>query len=387
MKEIIMTTSPQRSEDANETQSLDSIIPPIRLLNVDDDPKARDRLRSIVEPWVDIELVGEAVDGKEAVEQYQRLNPEVVAIKLNMPGMNGIDATKQIRALDSKANIFMVTGMLGVKAMRDLRLAGARDFLTGPVKPSELLHTVKALATRWEKIDEEVASDTWKKLLALQHKAGLPPKALTSGKSNAYETIRRFDANLIFEILPLVHLKSDFVLDYVYGFDSHGGEPLLYSRLASDSPLSSVDDYLKAFPELEKIALGSEPNPESSKPYLQHLEFEKSTEGFFQFSLFCMRAKMFYLQWNSFYSSRTLFFSQGAIDDLLLRENSKIAGLDEVPRLRQELRPVVSYLRNKGEVSFRSFELRTGYSKFTMSFEWPNHFLGMQAVNKPYTWG
>ena len=68
----------------------------IELLIVDDHPLVRDGLRALLDGTENIRVVGEASDGKEAIESAKKLQPDVVLLDISMPGMNGIDATKEL---------------------------------------------------------------------------------------------------------------------------------------------------------------------------------------------------------------------------------------------------------------------------------------------------
>ncbi|HSP67295.1 MAG TPA: response regulator transcription factor, partial [Bryobacteraceae bacterium] len=79
--------------------------PTIRVLCADDHPLVRKGIASILANEPDVELVGEAGNGREAVEQFRKLQPDVVLMDLRMPEMNGIDATRLIRSEVPEAKI------------------------------------------------------------------------------------------------------------------------------------------------------------------------------------------------------------------------------------------------------------------------------------------
>lgn len=92
------------------------------------------------------DVVGEAQTGKEAVEMYMKLKPELVTMDITMPEMNGIDAVKAIKGLDPSARIIMCSAMGQQAMVIDAIQAGARDFIVKPFQPNRVLEAVsKAL--------------------------------------------------------------------------------------------------------------------------------------------------------------------------------------------------------------------------------------------------
>jgi len=82
---------------------------PIRLLVADDHPVVRDGLRGMLAGQPDLEVVGEAADGAEAVALAPRLRPDVVLMDLRMPGMDGVDAIRKLRTSFPDARILVLT--------------------------------------------------------------------------------------------------------------------------------------------------------------------------------------------------------------------------------------------------------------------------------------
>jgi len=91
----------------------------------------------------DFSVVGEALNGVEAVEMYQRLNPDVVTLDINMPEKDGVQACKEILALDPGARVVMVTAMGQEDRIRAAVEAGARDFIVKPFEPERIISAVK----------------------------------------------------------------------------------------------------------------------------------------------------------------------------------------------------------------------------------------------------
>jgi DNA-binding NarL/FixJ family response regulator len=118
----------------------------IRVLVADDQPLLRAGLRMILEETGDIEVVGEAADGAEAVRLAAELRPDVVLMDVRMPGMDGIEATTRIVATGSEARILVVTTFdLDEYAFAALR-AGASGFVLKNVPVDELARAIRAVA-------------------------------------------------------------------------------------------------------------------------------------------------------------------------------------------------------------------------------------------------
>src|SRR3972149_5475438 len=81
----------------------------MRVLIVDDHAIIRDGLRAILEAQPDIEVVGEAIEGREALEKADKLRPDVVIMDLTMPGMGGLEATRQLKLLHPDVRVMALT--------------------------------------------------------------------------------------------------------------------------------------------------------------------------------------------------------------------------------------------------------------------------------------
>lgn len=113
-----------------------------KILIVDDASFMRMMLRNILTSH-GYTIVGEAENGKVAIEEYQKLGPDIVLIDLIMPEMGGIEAVKKIIELDTKAKIIICSAMgqqaLVVEAMQ----AGARDFIIKPFQPTGVVEAIQ----------------------------------------------------------------------------------------------------------------------------------------------------------------------------------------------------------------------------------------------------
>lgn len=88
-------------------------------------------------------IVGEAVNGREGIEKYNVLKPDLVLMDLTMPEMDGITALKEIIKNDSQANIIILSAMGQQDKVDEALNLGAKDFIVKPFKPERLLETIK----------------------------------------------------------------------------------------------------------------------------------------------------------------------------------------------------------------------------------------------------
>ncbi len=88
-------------------------------------------------------VVGEAENGRQAVEKYQQLKPDLVTMDIIMPEMGGIEAVKKITQMDPGARILMCSAMGQQALVQEALQAGARDFVVKPFQPSRVLEAVQ----------------------------------------------------------------------------------------------------------------------------------------------------------------------------------------------------------------------------------------------------
>jgi DNA-binding NarL/FixJ family response regulator len=158
----------------------------IRILIADDHPVFRQGLAALMANELDLELVGEASDGREAVSQYRELRPDIMLLDVRMPLMDGIEVTRTIRSEFPAASIIVLTTFAGdVSAHRALS-AGAKAYVLKGLLRKELIDTIRAVARGQKRVDPaiaaEIAHHSGDELLSVREIAVL--KLAASGNSN-----------------------------------------------------------------------------------------------------------------------------------------------------------------------------------------------------------
>jgi len=131
--------------------------PVVRILAVDDHPLLREGIAALIANEPDMELVAEASNGREAIEQFRKVRPDVTLMDVQMPDMSGIDALIAIRAEEPKAKIVVLTTYGGdALAMRAIK-AGAQAYVLKGLVRKELLETIRAVNRGQKRIHPDVA--------------------------------------------------------------------------------------------------------------------------------------------------------------------------------------------------------------------------------------
>src|SRR3990172_1629639 len=114
-----------------------------RVLIVDDIAETRETIRRLLQFESDIDVVGAAKSGREGIQLAQELDPDVVLMDINMPDLDGIATTEEIRKKSPHIQIVILSVQGDQNYMRRAMLAGARDFLTKPPMGDELISAIR----------------------------------------------------------------------------------------------------------------------------------------------------------------------------------------------------------------------------------------------------
>ncbi|MET9964119.1 response regulator transcription factor [Streptomyces sp. NPDC006326] len=129
----------------------------VRVLLVDDHQVVRRGLRTFLEVQDDIEVVGEAADGEEGVARAEELRPDVILMDIKMPGTDGIEALRRLRALENPARVLIVTSFTEQRTVVPALRAGAAGYVYKDIDPEALSGAIRSVHAGHVLLQPEVA--------------------------------------------------------------------------------------------------------------------------------------------------------------------------------------------------------------------------------------
>jgi DNA-binding NarL/FixJ family response regulator len=158
----------------------------IRILTVDDHQLLREGIAAVLEGQEDMTLVAQASNGREAVESFRRLRPDVTLMDLRMPDMSGIEAITAIRAEFPDARIIVLTTYAGDAQAAAALKAGAAGYMLKNLVRKELIETIRAVHSGKRRIPPEIATEIAEHVAddALTHREVEVLRRVAAGKSN-----------------------------------------------------------------------------------------------------------------------------------------------------------------------------------------------------------
>jgi len=181
---------------------------PVRVLIADDHSIVREGLRTLLSEEAEIEVVGEAANGAEAVKLVATRHPHVVLMDLVMPEVDGIEAIRRIRARKYACEILVLTSFGDDQHVRDAIQAGATGYLLKDVLKADLLRAIHAAARGEPTLHPEA-----QRVLIRQTTAPSPFKDLTERELDVLRLIAQGRSNR--EIALTLHLTEGTVKGYV----------------------------------------------------------------------------------------------------------------------------------------------------------------------------
>ncbi|HUZ70688.1 MAG TPA: response regulator transcription factor [Candidatus Saccharimonadales bacterium] len=191
--------------------------PPIRVLIADDQRVVRDGLSMLVSLIDGVEVVGTAGDGGEAVERARTERPHVVLMDLRMPGMEGAEATRRIRATLPEIQVLVLTTYADDQSLFPALQAGARGYLTKDASAEEIEQAIRALASGRTHLDPAIQQRLVTAVLEVQPSRAAPAESLAHDLSpREIEVLKLIAAGLSnTEIAAALFLSSATVKTHI----------------------------------------------------------------------------------------------------------------------------------------------------------------------------
>jgi NarL family two-component system response regulator LiaR len=170
---------------------------PIRILLVDDHAVVRQGLKAFLATEADIEVVGEAANGREAVEQVKRLKPDVVLMDLVMPQLDGIGATAEIKASSPDVDVIAMTSFIEDEKVFGAMRAGATGYVLKDADPDDVVHAIRSAAAGEVHLDPRVARRLMEELQPSKQKPAPTQEALSEREIEVLKLVAKGYSNQV----------------------------------------------------------------------------------------------------------------------------------------------------------------------------------------------
>ena len=186
---------------------------PTRILIVDDHTMVRDGLSSMLQRQPDFEVVGEASNGKEGVEQAERLRPDLILMDLRMPEMDGVEAMRKIRIHQPEVDFLVLTTFDTDEYIFDAIEVGAKGFLLKDTSRDELFNAVRTISNGNSYFQPDIASRLADQFAVLRKGGGHVTDALSEREREVLNLIAQGKANK--EVASELSLSESTVKSHV----------------------------------------------------------------------------------------------------------------------------------------------------------------------------
>ncbi|MGJ7909922.1 response regulator [Neobacillus sp. LXY-1] len=130
----------------------------MKILLADDHPLFRGGVRNLIQTTDDLDVIGEAATGEEAIELAMSLKPDVIVMDIRMPGINGMEATKKIKESQPEIKILIVTMLKNDKSVFTAMQMGASGYVLKDAGEMELLHSIRVIGNGGAVFSSDIAS-------------------------------------------------------------------------------------------------------------------------------------------------------------------------------------------------------------------------------------
>ena len=131
---------------------------PLRIVLADDHATVRQALKLLIDAQDDMQVVGEAGDGRAAIERVEEFNPDVVVMDISMPGLNGLNATRTLKELHPESRVVALTRYSDDAYLQELLRAGVSGYVLKQSPSLELLQAIRAAAAGGQYLDSTVTA-------------------------------------------------------------------------------------------------------------------------------------------------------------------------------------------------------------------------------------